>query len=103
MTSTLQISINHLIGACNFIEGKDATDDFEDVGHSDDARELLQSFCIGELDPSDTVIPELEISSKKQPADYAERLKDLTKQYWVVPVAMVGVSVVVGLLYLHKK
>ncbi|XP_055817069.1 cytochrome b5-like [Solanum dulcamara] len=32
--------------------GKDATDDFEDVGHSDDARELLKKFFIGEIDSS---------------------------------------------------
>lgn len=29
--------------------GADATESFEDVGHSTDAREMLQQFCIGEL------------------------------------------------------
>ncbi|CAK7326226.1 unnamed protein product [Dovyalis caffra] len=81
--------------------GKDATDEFEDAGHSNDARELLETFLIGELDPSDTVIPELEISKKQ--ADYTQKLKDFTKQYWAVPVAVVGVSVVVSFLYLRKK
>ncbi|KAG8661632.1 cytochrome b5 [Manihot esculenta] len=83
--------------------GKDAADDFEDAGHSESARELLQSFCIGELDTSAPVIPELEISSKKQPEVYYQKLKDLTKQYWEVPVAIVGISVVVGFLYLRRK
>nr|AAT84461.1 cytochrome b5 isoform Cb5-D [Vernicia fordii] len=83
--------------------GKDATDDFEDAGHSKSAREQLESFFIGELDPSVPVIPELEIYSKKQPAEYVQKLKDLTKQYWAVPVAIVGISVVVGFLYLRKK
>ncbi|KAH0726610.1 hypothetical protein KY284_002475 [Solanum tuberosum] len=32
--------------------GKDATDDFEDVGHSDDAREMLKKYFIGEIDSS---------------------------------------------------
>ncbi|KAJ6899730.1 cytochrome b5 [Populus alba x Populus x berolinensis] len=73
--------------------GKDATDEFEDAGHSKSARELLETFFIGELDLSATVIPELEISSKKQ-ADYTQKLKDLTKQYWAVSVAIAGVSVV---------
>ncbi|CAK9297857.1 unnamed protein product [Gordionus sp. m RMFG-2023] len=27
----------------------DATDNFEDVGHSTDARELMKTYCIGEL------------------------------------------------------
>ncbi|CAN4108470.1 unnamed protein product [Withania somnifera] len=30
--------------------GKDATDDFEDVGHSDDAREMMKKYYIGEID-----------------------------------------------------
>ncbi|KAJ4710725.1 cytochrome b5 [Melia azedarach] len=83
--------------------GKDATDEFEDAGHSNDARELLKSFCIGELDTSSPTIPELEISSKSQSSNYAQKLENLTKQYWVVPVAVVGISVVTGFWYLRKK
>lgn len=82
---------------------KDATDEFEDAGHSKDARELLESFCIGELDTSSPLIPELEISSKRQPSDFALKLKNLTKQYWAAPVAVVGISVMVGFLCLRKK
>lgn len=29
--------------------GKDATEEFEDVGHSSDAREVMQKYKIGEL------------------------------------------------------
>ncbi|KAL5759345.1 hypothetical protein ACOSP7_017870 [Xanthoceras sorbifolium] len=82
---------------------KDATDEFEDAGHSESAMELLESFCIGELDTSSPAIPELEISSKKQSSDYAWKLTDLTKQYWAVPVVAVGISVVLGFLYMRKK
>ncbi|XP_062162830.1 cytochrome b5 [Alnus glutinosa] len=82
--------------------GRDATDDFEDAGHSESAKELMQTFCIGELDTSSPAIPELEISSKKK-TDSGQKLMDFTKQYWVVPVAVVGVSVVVGFLFLRKK
>ncbi|GMY11812.1 cytochrome b5 [Fagus crenata] len=74
--------------------GKDATDDFEDAGHSKSAKELMETFCIGELDTSSLAIRQ---------TDYAQKLKDLTKQYWVVPVAVVSVSVVVGFFYLRKK
>ncbi|CAK1601523.1 unnamed protein product [Parnassius mnemosyne] len=31
------------------VAGKDATENFEDVGHSLDAKELMQKFLIGEL------------------------------------------------------
>ncbi|KAJ2315212.1 Cytochrome b5 [Coemansia sp. RSA 2702] len=29
--------------------GKDATNDFDDIGHSEDAREMLKDYLIGEL------------------------------------------------------
>lgn len=32
--------------------GKDATTDFEDVGHSNDAQEKMKEFLIGEIDES---------------------------------------------------
>ncbi|WRX13352.1 Cytochrome b5-like heme/steroid binding domain - like 5 [Theobroma cacao] len=83
--------------------GKDATDDFEDAGHSKSAKELMQTFCIGELDTSSPIIPELEISSKKETTDYSQKLMGLSKQYWAVPVAVVGISVVVGFLYLRRN
>ncbi|WRX13697.1 hypothetical protein QQP08_006184 [Theobroma cacao] len=62
----------------------------------------MQNFCVGELDTPSAIIPELEISSKKETADYSQKLMDLTKQYWAVPVAVVGISVVVGFLYLRR-
>ncbi|KZV30300.1 cytochrome b5 [Dorcoceras hygrometricum] len=35
--------------------GKDATDDFEDVGHSSSARSMMDEFFVGEIDS--TTIP----------------------------------------------
>lgn len=35
---------------------RDATDDFNDVGHSDDAKEMMAKYYIGEIDTS--TIPE---------------------------------------------
>ncbi|KAL4557212.1 hypothetical protein LXL04_035385 [Taraxacum kok-saghyz] len=32
--------------------GKDATNDFEDVGHSEEARDLMDKYCIGKIDKS---------------------------------------------------
>lgn len=45
--------------------GKDATDDFEDVGHSDDARELMQKYYIGEIDSSS--VPAMQKSQPRHP------------------------------------
>lgn len=85
------------------IEGKDATDEFEDAGHSKTARELMESFCIGELEVPTPLIPELEIVSKKQQNDIVEKLRDMSKQYWTVPVAVVGITVVASFLYSRRN
>ena len=37
--------------------GKDATDDFEDVGHSDDAKEMMEKYYIGEVDSTTVPVP----------------------------------------------
>lgn len=34
--------------------GKDATEDFEEIGHSNAAREMLDKYYIGEFDVSST-------------------------------------------------
>ncbi|KAK9235550.1 cytochrome b5-like heme/steroid binding domain-containing protein, partial [Lipomyces kononenkoae] len=34
------------------VGGMDATDAFEDVGHSDEARKILDGLRVGDLDPS---------------------------------------------------
>ncbi|GJV09986.1 cytochrome b5 [Tanacetum coccineum] len=67
--------------------GKDATEEFEDAGHSKTAREQMETFCVGELDPSD--IPQLEAVAEKQKNYVPEKLVQLSKQYWAVPVAAV--------------
>lgn len=37
---------------CLGCAGKDATDEFEDVGHSESAREMMEKYFIGEVDCS---------------------------------------------------
>ncbi|KAL8157363.1 cytochrome b5 [Apium graveolens] len=83
--------------------GKDATDEFEDAGHSKSARELMESFCIGELEVPTPLIPELEIVSKKQQNDIVEKIRDISKQYWTLPVAVVGITVVASFLYSRRN
>ncbi|XP_050373449.1 cytochrome b5 [Argentina anserina] len=80
--------------------GQDATDEFEDAGHSKSAKELMETMCIGELD---TDVDTTDTALEDQPTSYPEKLMTLTKQYWAVPAAVVGISVVVGILYLRKK
>ncbi|KAH9307249.1 hypothetical protein KI387_035160, partial [Taxus chinensis] len=76
--------------------GKDATDDFEDVGHSDSAREMMEEYYIGEIDAS-TFPSKPTYTPAKQP-HYDQ---DKTSEYvirilqFLVPVAILGLAVVV--------
>ncbi|KAL2905358.1 Cytochrome b5 isoform A [Bienertia sinuspersici] len=79
--------------------GKDATEDFEDAGHSQDARDLMEKYLVGELDPSAATISEPE----QEKDDKIRKIKDLPLQYWAIPIAVAGISIVVGVLYLHKR
>lgn len=51
------MSVKHPGGDEILIEegAKDATDAFEDVGHSPDARDMLKQYLIGEMDPEVSV------------------------------------------------
>uniref|UniRef100_A0A2I3GK00 Cytochrome b5 n=1 Tax=Nomascus leucogenys TaxID=61853 RepID=A0A2I3GK00_NOMLE len=46
--------------------GGDATENFEDVGHSTDAREMSKTYIIGELHPDDR--PKLNKPPPRHPA-----------------------------------
>ena len=81
-------------------EGKDAKEEFEDVGHSQDARDMLKNYFVGEIDPSAATIPE---TKQEERANTIQKIKDLTRQYWAVPVAVVGISVVLSFIYLRRK
>ncbi|KAI5631703.1 cytochrome b5-like heme/Steroid binding domain-containing protein [Phthorimaea operculella] len=39
------------------VAGKDASEDFDDIGHSLDAKELMKKYVVGELVPQDRVEP----------------------------------------------
>lgn len=85
--------------------GKDATEEFEDAGHSKEAREHMNDFFIGEIDPSPQIIEKMEISKKKEPSSSLFDLNFLGKSslFWALPVAILGISAITGLLYLRKK
>ncbi|KAK2979461.1 hypothetical protein RJ640_026359, partial [Escallonia rubra] len=46
--------------------GKDATDDFEDVGHSSSARAMMDEFFVGEIDTA-TIPSKTTYTPPKQP------------------------------------
>ncbi|XP_073301252.1 cytochrome b5-like [Primulina huaijiensis] len=74
--------------------GKDATDDFEDVGHSSSARAMMDEFFVGEIDSS-------TIQSKAQytpPPKQAQAVQDKSSDLiikllqFLVPLLILGLA-----------
>ncbi|KAG5538192.1 hypothetical protein RHGRI_018944 [Rhododendron griersonianum] len=73
--------------------GKDATDDFEDVGHSDSAREMMSKYLVGEVDSS--TIPAREYYKPPSKASSAPNQSPgiLAKiLQFLVPLLIVGLA-----------
>ncbi|XP_039061365.1 cytochrome b5-like [Hibiscus syriacus] len=84
--------------------GKDATDDFEDVGHSDDARELMKKYVIGEVDSTTvplrkTFKPQASTTVAQQPNDEPGYLSKILQ--FLVPLLILGFAF--GLQFFRKK
>ncbi|XP_044523105.1 cytochrome b5 isoform X3 [Gracilinanus agilis] len=67
--------------------GGDATENFEDVGHSTDARELSKTYIIGELHPGNRKSEGSEISCSVKKSWWTS---------WVIPAVS---ALVVALMY----
>ncbi|XP_073321182.1 cytochrome b5 type B [Pagrus major] len=70
--------------------GADATESFEDVGHSTDAREMLQQYFIGELHMDDR---------KKEPVKEVHNSNSGESSSWTVWLIPAVAAVVVGAMY----
>ncbi|KGN49837.1 cytochrome b5 [Cucumis sativus] len=73
--------------------GKDATNDFEDVGHSDSAREMMDKYYIGEIDPSTVPLKKIFI-----PSQQSQHNPDKTPEFvikilqFLVPILILGLA-----------
>ncbi|XP_007440936.1 cytochrome b5 [Python bivittatus] len=72
--------------------GGDATESFEDVGHSTDARTLSESFIIGELHPDDWE------KVQKPTGPYITTVESSSSSWtnWVIPAIA---AIIVALMY----
>ncbi|MBA0830692.1 hypothetical protein Goarm_015208, partial [Gossypium armourianum] len=74
--------------------GKDATDDFEDVGHSDTARDMMDQYYVGEIDIS--TIPK---KTTYKPPNQPHYNQDKTSEFiikllqFLVPLAILCLAV----------
>ncbi|OMO64234.1 hypothetical protein CCACVL1_21905 [Corchorus capsularis] len=84
--------------------GKDATDDFEDVGHSFDARAIMEKYLVGEIDSS--TVPEVKKFKQQQASTVTSYKGDepsllIKILQFLVPLLILGFAF--GLQYLGKK
>ena len=79
----------------NFL-GKDATEDFEDVGHSSTARAMLAEYFVGNIDAS-TIPSKPKFTPSKESLDNPDKGSDLLIKLlqFLVPLAILGLAVAV--------
>lgn len=84
------------------VAGKDATDDFEDVGHSTSARDMMEEYLIGDIDPS-TFPSKPSFTPAKQAAYNPDKSTEFLIKIlqFVVPLAILALAVAVR--YLTKN
>ncbi|RZC60033.1 hypothetical protein C5167_021783 [Papaver somniferum] len=88
--------------------GRDAIEDFDFVGHSKSARELMDTYLIGELDPSS--IPQQEDKAtttrhQQQKDQVTQKSQDSSAfNYWFISLVILVISVIAGgYLYFPSK
>ncbi|XP_043698369.1 protein TILLER ANGLE CONTROL 1-like isoform X2 [Telopea speciosissima] len=73
--------------------GKDATNDFEDTGHSDDARELMGKYCIGDINASTIPQKRLYVPPKQAPYNPDKTPEFVIKVLqFLVPLLILGLA-----------
>ncbi|KAJ4766259.1 Cytochrome b5 [Rhynchospora pubera] len=74
--------------------GKDATDDFEDVGHSTTARSMMDEYYVGDIDAS-TIPAKVKYTPPKQPHYNQDKTPDFIIKIlqFLVPIVILGLAV----------
>lgn len=75
---------------------KDATDDFEDVGHSTTARAMMDEYLVGEIDAA-TIPTKVKYTPPKQPHYNQDKTPEFVIKIlqFLVPLAILGLAVAV--------
>ncbi len=82
--------------------GKDATDDFEDVGHSTSARAMMDEFYVGEID-SATIPSKVKYTPPKQPHYNQDKTSEFIIKLLQFLVPLIILSVAVGIRFYTKS
>lgn len=76
------------------LAGKDATDDFEDVGHSSSAKAMMEEFYVGNIDSS-TIPTKVKYTAPKQPHYNQDKTSEFIIKLlqFLVPLLILGLAV----------
>ncbi|RZC59870.1 hypothetical protein C5167_007177 [Papaver somniferum] len=85
--------------------GRDAIEDFDFVGHSKSARELMETYLMGELDPSSVPQQQQEKATTTRQHQTDQVTQKSTEsssafKYWL---AIAVISVIAGYLFFPSK
>lgn len=74
--------------------GKDATDDFEDVGHSSSARAMMDEFYVGDID-SASIPTKTKYTPPKQPHYNQDKTPEFIIKVlqFLVPLLILGFAI----------
>ncbi|XWS38031.1 hypothetical protein CRYUN_Cryun19dG0095900 [Craigia yunnanensis] len=76
--------------------GKDATNDFEDVGHSDDAREMMEKYYIGDIDSKTVPAKRTYIPPQQTPYNPDKTPEFVIKiLQFLLPLLILGLAIAV--------
>ncbi|KDP26389.1 hypothetical protein JCGZ_17547 [Jatropha curcas] len=82
--------------------GKDATDDFEDVGHSSSARAMMDEFYVGEIDSS-TIPARKAYTPPKQPHYNQDKTPEFIIKLLQIVVPLLILGLAVGIRFYTKS
>jgi len=81
--------------------GKDATENFEDVGHSTDARTMMKDYCVGELTEEDKT--HQKDKGAKKWADDGSSENNSSWKTWLIPMALaLTASLIFRFFFINK-
>ncbi|XP_010524689.1 PREDICTED: cytochrome b5 [Tarenaya hassleriana] len=74
--------------------GKDATDDFEDVGHSTTAKAMLDEYYVGDIDSATITTKTTKYTPPKQPQHNQDKTPEFIIKIlqFLVPLLILGLA-----------
>ncbi|KAL2336851.1 hypothetical protein Fmac_011297 [Flemingia macrophylla] len=80
--------------------GKDASDDFEDVGHSNSARAMLEDLYVGDIGPATVPASQVQHTPLEQPENNQNKTSSnfmIKMLQFLLPLVILGIAVGVRL------